>query len=107
MKPFQCFSLSATHLTGTTSCCQAGRATRTRRGPPLAGNKRSDTVRFETHRYIFAFMSNRTTVTPSREVFMQQKNGEERKEACLSTTGYQFIRGSENRRVGFNQRGKL
>lgn len=32
-------------------------------------------MQFETHRYIFAVMSNRTNVTSSREVFMQQKNG--------------------------------
>lgn len=38
-------------------------------------------------------MSNRANVTISGEVFMQQKNREEKKEACMSTTGYQFIRG--------------
>lgn len=41
-------------------------------------------MQFETHRYIFAFMSNRTNVTSSREVFMQQKNGGRKERRCVS-----------------------
>lgn len=87
---------AATHLTGTTSWRQTQNHVHAQRNAWLAGNK-GQTLQFETHRYIFAFMSNKTNVTISREVFMQQKNREEREEARTSTTGYQFIRGSENR----------
>lgn len=57
---------------------------------PLPHEKwKTHTCSFETHRYISAFVSNGTNMTSSREVFMQQKNREERKWVCLSNTGSQ------------------
>lgn len=58
---------------------------------------RPDTVQFETHRYIFAFVSDRRNVTISREGCHATEKEGGRNGGVKVHHRYRLIRGSENR----------